>query len=117
MRHHARALIALAAAYALTLQAILLAVAEPMSAGGSEFGSLPICSSLGAGRSAPLRHTGACPGACLGCCCGPPVCHLAGPAVIYGLAPVQSEIVAIVASVPLVVSLAAAHRSRAPPLA
>lgn len=117
MRHHARALVALAAAYAVALQAILLAVGGPIIARGGEFGALPICSSLGAGHAAPLGHTGGCPGTCFGCCCGPPVCHFPAPAMTYAPAPAQTVAVARVATRRLLVGAARAHRSRAPPLA
>jgi hypothetical protein len=119
IRHHARGLVTLAAAYAVALQAILAAVGGPITAGAGEFGALPICSGLGAGLGAghatPLGHSGACPGTCFGCCCAPPPCQAPGPAVSY--APAQTVAAAFVAAPPPVVSVPAAHRSRAPPLA
>lgn len=117
MRHHVRALVALAAAYALALQAILLAVGGPISARAGEIGALPICSSLTAGHPAPLEHTGGCPGTCLGCCCGPPLCPIPGPAMTYVPAPAHTIAVASVAAPVLVVAIPDDHRSRAPPLA
>jgi len=122
LRHDMRALVALAAAYALALQAILLAVSAPLGAWGAEFGGLPICSGLGSGHpagsgSAPLGHTGDCPGTCLGCCCGPATCHLPGPAMTHGPAPAQIVTVTLIARPPVRVGMLAAHRSRAPPLA
>jgi len=119
IRHHARALVAMAAAYAVALQAILLAVGGPVTAGAVEFGALPVCSGLGsgfgAGHSAPLGHGGDCPGTCLGCCCAPPLGQAPGPAMTY--APARTVAAAFVTAPPLVVGVPAAHRSRAPPLA
>jgi hypothetical protein len=122
-QYQARAVVALAAAYALALQAILLAVAVPLGAQTAGFGGLPICSGLDSGyrytatNSAPRRHTGSCPGGCLGCCCSPPACHLPGPVTTY--APVSSPmgLAAARAMQPIPIGQFAAHRSRAPPLA
>jgi hypothetical protein len=122
LRHDMRALVALAAAYALALQAILLAAGAPLGARGAEFGGQPICSGLGSGHPAgsgpaPFGHTGDCPGTCLGCCCGPATCHLTGPAMIQDPAPAQTVTLALIAPPPVRVGMLAAHRSRAPPLA
>ena len=117
MRDSARAVVALAAAYAVALQAILLAVGNPV-AGAAEFAAVPICSSLGAGHSKPGGHSQDCLGACLtGCCSGNPFCPAPGPALAYPPAPLQA-----IAVMPEAVSLShvnatRAHRSRAPPLA
>lgn len=121
-RHDIRALVALAAAYALALQAILLGVGAPLGAQGAEFSGLPICSGLGSGHlagsgSAPLGHAGDCPGACLGCCCGPPTYQFPGSAMTYAPAPAQIVIVAFATTPPFRVGMPGAHRSRAPPLA
>jgi len=118
IRHHLRTLVALAAAYALALQAILLAVG-PL-AGGARFGALPICSGLGsaadAGHSSPAGHGQNCPGACLGCCCGTPVCPAPPmPALSYAPAPLETLAAALVPPPRLPVRADAAHRSRAPP--
>lgn len=123
LRHDMRAFVALAAAYALALQAILLAVG-PLG-GSAEFGGLPICSGLGSGPGsghsrgplAPLGHAGDCVGTCLGCSCGSPACHLAGPAMTYAPGAAQIVIVAFAAAPPFHVGVFAAHRSRGPPLA
>jgi hypothetical protein len=128
-RPNIRALVALAVAYALTLQAILLAFGASLGAQAGELGGLPICSSLHSGlasglasglgseHSAPLGHAGDCPGTCLGCCCGPPACHFPGPAMTYAPALAPIIIVDFVAMPPIPVGPRAAHRSRAPPSA
>jgi hypothetical protein len=113
LRHHARTVVALAAAYAVVLQTLLLAIGSPV-AGTREFAAFPLCS--GPGHSAPARHSGDCPGPCLGCCCGP----AAGPAPAMAYAPAALQIVA--AAVPaapalVFVSVCGANRSRAPPSA
>jgi hypothetical protein len=117
-----RAFVALAVAYALALQAILLAVG-PLGVGKAEFGGLPICSGsgLGSGHSggpqAPLGHAGDCLGTCLGCGCGSPACHLPGPVTGYAPGAAQIIIVAFAAVPPFHVGVFAAHRTRGPPLA
>src|SRR5580704_13175142 len=83
--HNLRTLVALAAAYAVALQAILLAVGGPF-ARAAEFTALPICSGVGsnpAGHSAPANRGDCCLGACLGCCCGTPICPAPGSALNY----------------------------------
>jgi hypothetical protein len=117
IRRHMRTLVALGAAYAVALQALLLAVGGPI-AGAGQFAALPICSALssasGAGHSAPAGHGHDCPG-CFGCCCGTPVCPAPAPALTYAPAFLQN-VAAVLASVPLLpVRTATAHRSRAPP--
>ncbi len=120
-----RALAALAAAYAIALQAILLAFGASLGSQAVELGRLPICSGLHSGlalgpgskHSAPLGHAGGCPGTCLGCCCGPPACHFPGPAMTYVPAPPPTIFLDFVAMPPIPMGMYAAHRSRAPPLA
>jgi len=116
MRHHARALVALAAAYAVVLQTLLLAIAGPLATGTALAGQ-PICAHVGAGGAAPAGHAGGCVGACCGCCCGPPVCPTSLPAMTYAPAPAQTIAVVRVTGPHLIVGTARAHRSRAPPLA
>src|ERR1700730_1119773 len=107
LRHHARALVALAAAYAVALQAILLAVGAPI-AGAGEFTALPICSvlgsvlgsalgsALGAGHSAPADRGHDCLGPCLaGCCCGTAVGAAPAPSLSYAPAPVPTPCAAL----------------------
>jgi hypothetical protein len=117
MRHHARALVALTAAYAVALQAILLAVGGP-AAGAAQFAALPICSTLGAGHGAPAGHGNDCRGACLaGCCHGATVLPGPEPAIVRAPMPQQSIIARIVPPPLLLRSATGAHRCRAPPLA
>lgn len=115
LRIYARAIVALAAAYALALQAVLLAFGDPV-AGAMRVAALPICASLGAGHSAPAGHGNDCLVACLaGCCCGAPVMPVPGAAASY--APQQGEtLAAVLATTPILpFGATAAHRSRAPP--
>ena len=119
LRHHARTVVALAAAYAVVLQTLLLAIGSPVAGareGAREFAAFPLCS--GAGHSAPARHSGDCPGLCLGCCCGPAAGPAPAPAVTYAPAALQIVAHAAAVSAPLVfVSVSGANRSRAPPSA
>jgi hypothetical protein len=117
MRRSARTLVALAAAYAVALQALLLAVGVP-AAGASEFAAVPVCSSFGAGHSAPAGHAQDCLGACLtGCCCGAAVFPAPGPAMAYAPVALLRIAAAPATAPPLRRSVTRANRSRAPPLA
>lgn len=117
MRQSARTLVALAAAYAVALQALLLAVGVPVT-GASEFAAVPICSSFGAGHSAPAGHTQDCLGACLtGCCCGAAVFPAPGLAMAYAPVPLLRIAAAPEIAPTSRFSAARANRSRAPPLA
>src|ERR1700688_730044 len=124
LRHHARALVALAAAYAVALQAILLAVGAPI-AGAGEFTALPICSTLGsvlgsalgAGHSAPADRGHDCLGACLaGCCCGAAVGAALAPSLSSAPAPLPTLAAPFETTPVLLCNATGAHRSRAPPL-
>jgi hypothetical protein len=116
MRHHAHALVALAAAYSVALQAILLAVGGPAT-GAAQFAALPICSTLGAGHGAPAGHGNNCRVACLASCChGASVLPSPEPTIVHAPMPAQG-IVARIGAPPLLLRTADAHRSRAPPLA
>ena len=114
LRHPTRTVVALAAAYAVVLQTLLLAISGPV-AGTTEFAAVPLCSSPG--HSVPARHSGDCPGPCLGCCYGPAAGAAPAPVVAY--APTALQIVAPAAAAPalLFVSTRNANRSRAPPSA
>lgn len=112
-----RAIVALAAAYALVLQAILLAIGAP-PAGAREFAAVPICSALGPGHSGPVGHGPDCLGACLtGCCGGAPL--VPTPVVLPADAavPMRSLIILAEAASASHLRFARAHRCRAPPLA
>ena len=116
-----RAFAAVAAAYAVALPALFFAIGGPFG-GGAQFAAPPICSShssFGAGHStpaAPAGQGGCCLGACLTCCCGIPLCPGAGPALTYAPAPLQSIAAARERAPAVLAGVAAAHRSRAPPL-
>ena len=121
MRRPVRATVALAAAYAVVLQAILLAFGAPV-AGAAGFSAVPICSShassFGGGPSLPAGHGKDCLDACLtGCCSGAPVCPAPGPAIAY--APVLLQTIDVAREMLPVSRLPVtrAHRSRAPPSA
>src|SRR5579863_10446239 len=88
-----RAVLALATAYAVALQVILLTVTGPLATGAT-FAARPICSHFGAGGSAPAGQADGCVGACFGCCCGPPIGPTSAPAMTYTPAPTQTVAVA-----------------------
>ena len=116
---HARAAIALIAAYAVALQAILLALGTLVD-GAAAFAAQPICAAsagLGTG-SVPADHARDCLTACLTGTCGgatalPP--FRAAPVMALQAALPHS---AALARVPLLrTRVTGAHRSRAPPRA
>jgi hypothetical protein len=117
LQPHARAGIALIAAYAVALQALLLAVIVPSAGRSAEISALSICASS-ANHSIPAGHGQDCLDACLtGCCCGAPLVPMPGAAAFFMPAPAR-----IITSMPAVgrlvaVRIANAHRSRAPPRA
>jgi hypothetical protein len=122
LRHHARAGIALAAAYAVALQAILLAFSVPVAAAGTAI--LPFCSAA-SGHFAPTRdpvghpsgHGQDCLDACLtGCCSGAPVCPSPAAAAMASPVVVQTMAPALGVSPRLAERVYQAHRSRAPPV-
>jgi hypothetical protein len=118
LRHHARTVVALAAAYAVVLQTLLLAIGSPVAGArefNAEFAAFPLCS--GPSHSAPAHHSGDCPVPCPGCCCGPAAGPAPAPAVTY--APAALQIVAPAPAVPALVfvRISGANRSRAPPSA
>ena len=116
-----RAFVAVAAAYTVALQALFFAIGGPFG-GGVQFAGSPICASHSSFRvghstpAAPAGRDGCCLGACLGCCCATPLCPGAGPTLTYAPAPLQA-VAPPRQRVPAVLAgIAAAHRSRAPPL-
>jgi hypothetical protein len=146
LRRHARTGIALAAAYAVALQAVLLAFGVP-GAGAA----VPLCSAA-AGHAAPAGqsqahsqgqsqeqsqaqsqgqsqgqsqeqrnqdHNRDCLAACLtGCCSSAPICPMPVAAAIDAPAPAQ-QLLTVASAVERVWAARAtnAHRSRAPPRA
>jgi hypothetical protein len=116
LRHHARAGLALAAAYAVALQGILLAFSAPIAGAGGVV-TLQICSGI-AGHSAPAGHGQDCLDACLtGCCGGAPICPSPPGAMLYAPAPGETMAPVFDVRPVLVVRVTNAHRSRAPPAA
>jgi hypothetical protein len=116
-----RAIVALAAAYAVVLQATLLAIGLAM--GG------PIAGSAGlAANSLCTRQSGApvhpplggsehcCLGACLACCDGVSLRPASAPALGYRPALPRRIAVVPAAGRRMPLRFARAHRSRAPPL-
>lgn len=112
---HTRAIVALAAAYAVAAQAILLAVG-PL-AGAGDLAAQPICSRAAAGERnpAPARHGCDCLAACLACCCGAPATPAPATAVVSALRPARRIAAAVEIAPEPRLSLTRAHRSRAPP--
>jgi hypothetical protein len=116
LRHHARAGMTLAAAYAVALQAILLATAVPV-AGAAGVGTIPICANA-AGHSVPASSGQDCLDACLtGCGGAVPVCPAPPAAAIYAPAVEQTMAPALDAGPRFTARASNAHRSRAPPVA
>jgi hypothetical protein len=118
LQPRARAGIALTAAYAVALQALLLAFIAP-SADLAGTAALSICAS--SSHSAPsgpgqAGHGRDCLDACLtGCCCVAPLLPRPARAVRYAPKPLQTLATRFEPQAPVVVGRATAHRSRAPP--
>ena len=117
MRRHARRIVALAAAYAVAAQAILLGVGGPL-AGVADLAAQPICSPAAAGEHypAPAGHGHGCLGACLACCCAANAAPTPATAVVYALGPARGIAAAAEIGPEPRLSFTRAHRSRAPPL-
>jgi hypothetical protein len=119
IRRHVRATVALAAAYAVALQTILVVFGGTMP-GATSFAATPICSSVGtAGTgSVPPGHSQDCLIACLtGCCCGAAAIPVPGATVAYAPEPARIVTATIETAATMRPGVTAAHRSRAPPLA
>jgi hypothetical protein len=114
-----RAIVALAAAYAVAVQAILLAVGVPIG-GTTDFAASSLCSAAQAGvpHPAPGGKDHDCPAACAACCCGAPVVAPSAAAAVVSYAQVVAGSIADVPANTATprFSLDRAHRSRAPPL-
>jgi hypothetical protein len=123
LQPRARSGIALLAAYAVAMQALLLAAIA--SSAGVAGAALPICSSstthpLPAGGGQADRgqagHGQDCLDACLtGCCCGAPLLPLPPHALYSPPKPLQTLAAAVEGSALVPIRVAKAHRSRAPP--
>jgi hypothetical protein len=115
-----RAIVALAAAYAVAAQAILLAVGVPVG-GTTDFATSSLCSAAQAGVPHPAPggkdkdHD--CPAACAACCCGAPVVPPSAAAAVVSYAQVVADSIADVPTNTATprFNLDPAHRSRAPP--
>jgi hypothetical protein len=119
LQPRARTAIALVAAYAVALQALLLAaIASSASVDGVT--ALPICASA---HASPASNGGTgqsqdCLDACLtGCCCGVPILPLPPKAADAAPKPLHVLAAAHESDVLVPVRAAKAHRSRAPPVA
>jgi hypothetical protein len=115
-----RAIVALAAAYAVAAQAVLLAVGGPIG-GATDFAASSLCSASQTGVPHPAPggndkdHD--CPAACAACCCGAPV---VAPSAAVSVVPYAQVVADSIADVPANTAtprfnLDRAHRSRAPP--
>jgi hypothetical protein len=114
-----RTIVALAAAYAVAAQSILLAVGGPIG-GATDLAAASLCSAsqVGGPHPAPGGKEHDCPAACAACCCGAPV---APPSAVSVAAAYEQAPAGSIASVPADAAtwyfkLDRAHRSRAPPL-
>jgi hypothetical protein len=121
LRRKTRAIVAVAAAYAVALQATFLALgglaAGPMDPRAS-FGASSLCLSSRSAtpHPAPGGHEHDCSAICAACCCSAPVASASAPAIAYEKVP-AGLIAAAGVIVPTWRFYAdRAHRSRAPPL-
>jgi hypothetical protein len=113
-----RPMLALVASYAIALQAVLLVVASPISGPGS-FLAAPICWHAGGGGSggtgpAPAGRGCDCVANCLA---GAAAAPWPRTAVLFAPGLLRTAVAVPVAIPAPRLSAAAAHRSRAPPLA
>lgn len=110
--------VALAAAYALVLQAVLLAVCGSL-AEGRAFGAASLCtpSQGGARQPTPAGHGEDCLSACIACSCGVAAAPAPGIAKTGLRRPVERIAPPALTAVAAPVGVDWAHRSRAPPLA
>lgn len=118
LRRRGRKIVALAAAYAVALQAILLAGAGAGAlAAGARSSAWAICLSGKAAGShrAPTGHGYDCLFACLAGCCAIAAAPPPAMPARYAPATTRKLAVAVEAARHLRLSLPRAHRSRAPP--
>ncbi|MGA8616175.1 MAG: hypothetical protein WB760_31690 [Xanthobacteraceae bacterium] len=114
-----RAIVALAAAYAVAAEATLLAIGGPIvGVTGSPAFSLCSPTNSGAAHPAPGGKEHDRPAACAACCCGAPVAPPSAATMAAAYEALSAgSIAAVVASAPTWrFNLDRAHRSRAPPL-
>jgi hypothetical protein len=114
-----RAIVALAAAYAVAAQTILLAVGGSVG-GVTDLAAASLCSTFQAGVDHPAsggkEHD--CPAACAACCCSAPATSrsAATVAAAYERVPAGSIAAVPADAATWYFKLDRAHRSRAPPL-
>ncbi|HEY2527382.1 MAG TPA: hypothetical protein VGJ20_05425 [Xanthobacteraceae bacterium] len=117
MWRNLRTTLTVAAAYAVALQATLLAAVGP-AADASGLAAAPICAPPGPAEHypTPVRHGHDCLAACLACCCGAPTAEASAAAIVY--APRSLEPMAGMGEPVVILRLftSRAHRSRAPPM-
>jgi hypothetical protein len=119
LQPRARVGLALTAAYAVALQALLLAFIAPAAAlAGTAV--VPLCASSHSTSGGPGQtgHGQDCLDACLtGCCSAAPLLPKPARALLYAPKPLQTLTAGLEAQELVVAGHAKAHRSRAPPTA
>jgi hypothetical protein len=114
-----RAIVALAVAYVVAVEATLLAIGGAV-VGATDSPVFSLCSSTDsrAADPAPGGKEHGCPAACAACCCGAPVAPPSATTVAaaYEALPAGSIAAAIAGAPTWRFNLDRAHRSRAPPL-
>ena len=117
-RRQASAFVALAAAYAVVLQAVLLAICGSL-AEGQAFGAASLCtpSQGGERKPAPAGHGEDCLSACLACYCGMAATPAPGQAKADPRGSVRDIVPPTLMAVAAPLRTDWAHRSRGPPSA
>jgi hypothetical protein len=112
-----RAIVALAAAYAVAAEATLLALGGPV-VGVTDSHAFSLCSptNSGAAHPAPGGKEHDCPVACAACCCSVPVATPAAATVAAAFNELPAGSIAAASAPIWRFNLDRAHRSRAPPL-
>jgi hypothetical protein len=118
LRRQTSALVTLAAAYAVILQAVLLTFCGALAA-GQAFSAASLCtpSEDGGRRPAPAGHGNDCLSVCLACCCGMAVPPEPGATKVDPQGAVQHLEPLVLVGVAASVRTDWAHRSRGPPAA
>jgi hypothetical protein len=116
LRQSSRAVLAVLAAYAVALQAVMLAAVVPGGPGGQAGAGdwVVLCAHSGGGDSVPVGH--GCDCLCLAGGCTAAAAPLPRIAVIAAPALVPAVVVSVEAAPLFRHSATGAHRSRAPPL-
>ncbi len=112
-----RPVLALAVAYAVALQALMLVAVDPFG-GANAWSASPICAAAGGGGSAPqpAGHAHDCLASCLVGCCGAPALPACESRMVHADVTGPVLAAATVAAVGARPSVTGSHRSRAPPL-